>query len=293
MSKKGTNFQHFEAFLAVAAQHSFTAAAKQLGISTAAVSHTIRQLEASLKLSLFIRSTRRVILTDEGKLLLSQCQRLKNELQNTRSLIGQFKDKPSGQLTISSNPHFIESRLLSVLEQYMKKFPEVTINLISEERMHNMLEEKIDIIFGVNWFTAENVVAKTIDKSHYILCASPAYLEKFGTPQNIQELKEHHYIAHSGRLNKDLLIKPENLSAIELQPTLYLNSTKLMKRFALKGAGITQLHDYVVSDEIKSGELVELFHKELFCEISIYVYYHKYRFVQPKTREFIKLLNRK
>src|SRR5579863_8165551 len=103
--------QHFETFLEVANQGSFTTAASILGVSKTAVSQTIRLLEESLKVSLFIRSTRRISLTDEGEMLFRQCQRLKDELDITRSLVGKFNQSPTGTLRISCNAYMAETRL--------------------------------------------------------------------------------------------------------------------------------------------------------------------------------------
>src|SRR3989338_7943880 len=92
---------HFETFLCVAESGSFTAAAKRLEVSKAAVSHTIRVLEESLQTPLFIRDTRNIRLTEEGKLLFSQCKRLKEELDTARNLVAGFNSSPSGTLRIS------------------------------------------------------------------------------------------------------------------------------------------------------------------------------------------------
>lgn len=284
------SLQHFETFLTIAETGSFTAAAKQLAMSKAAVSHTIRLLEESLQIPLFIRTTRQVRLTDEGKLLFSQCQRLKNELDIARSLISSFKASPSGTLRISCNPYLAESRLLNVLHQYIKKYPQVNIEILAEERMPDMQREQIDLVFGINWPAPEDIVARPIGKTRYVLCASPKYLKKFDVPKNIKELEQHHYIPHIGRTSENLVADLKQKIHLNMSPTIKSNNAHFMKQCAVSGLGIVQLHDYMVEDELKSGKLIEILNEYLQPEIPLYIYYQKHRFVQPKIKQFVNLI---
>jgi DNA-binding transcriptional LysR family regulator len=282
--------QHFETFLMVAKTGSFTAAAKELRVTKAAVSHAVRLLEESLQVPLFIRSTRRVNLTDEGELLLTQCQRLQHELDVARDLVGSFQRKPSGKLRISCNQYLAQSRLLKPLQQYQQLFPQVEIDILVEERMPNMQQEQIDIVFGVNWPAPEDVVARPIGKTRYVLCASPTYLKKYGTPKKINDLSEHHYIAHSGRSPDNMIVNLKHEINLNLNTPLKLNNAMLMKQCALMSMGIIQLHDYMLADELQSGKLIVILSDYLKPDIPLYVYYQKHRFVQPKIRQFIKLI---
>ena len=288
----GPALQHFETFLCVAESGGFTAAANRLGISKAAVSHTIRLLEEPLKVPLFIRNTRNIRLTEEGELLVEQCKRLKNELDIARNLLAGFNVDPTGTLRISCNPYLAETRLLSVLKQYMRTFPNVNIELLAEERMPDMAREQIDIVFGVNWPAPLDVVAKIIGKTRYVLCASPEYLDKFGTPKTIKDLENHYYIPHLGRTSENIIADLKTKVDLHLNIQLKLNNAHFMKKCAVNGWGIIQLHDYMVEDELADGRLVEILTDQLNSKISLYVYYQKHRFVQPKIRQFIDLLNK-
>lgn len=281
---------HFETFLYVAEFKSFTVAAKKMGVSKAAVSHTIRLLEESLQAPLFIRTTRSICLTEEGQLLFMQCKKLKNELDNARDLISGFSNSPSGNLRISCNPYFAETQLIKILADYMRRFPQVTIEILSEERMPDMDREQVDIVFGINWPAPPEVVAKIIGKTRYVLCASPKYLEQFGTPQTIMDLEQHRYIPHVGRSSENIVVNLKQKIPLQIMPTLKLNSAYFMKICALNGFGIVQLHDYMVEEELKKGQLVEILKSSLQSTIPLFVYYQKHRFVQPKIRHFINLV---
>lgn len=282
--------QHFETFLAVANRGGFTAAARQLGVSKVAVSNSIRQLEDSLQVPLFIRSTRQVSLTEEGQLLLKQCERLKRELNTAEEIVSGFNQNPSGTLRINCNLHFSENWLADILSRYVECFPDVRIEVLSDERMPNMLQEQIDIIFGVNWPAPPDVVARTIGKTRYILCASPEYLKKNGVPASIKALANYHYIPHLGRKSDNLIANLKKKESISIVSKLAANNAHFMKTCALKGLGVVQLHDYMVQEEIESGQLVEILPETAGEPIPVSIYYQKHRFVQPKIRQFVNLL---
>jgi len=173
----------------------------------------------------------------------------------------------------------------------MEQFPKVKIELISEERMPDMQQEQVDIVFGINWPAPDYVVAKQIGKTRYILCASPQYLNKYGTPETIKDLEKHRYIPHLGRTPENVVANLKNDIALTLSPQLLLNNAHSMKKCALLGLGVVQLHDYMIEDELKSGILVEVLNEYLKPDIPIYMYYQKHRFVQAKIRQFVNLVH--
>lgn len=280
-----------EPFLAVADQKSFTRAAEQLGITKGAISQAIRQLETLLKVTLFFRTTRSVQLSEEGKIFYQQCQRLKNEMEVTFDLVQQFHEAPQGKLRISCNPYYAKSKLPALIREYMKRFPEVKLELICDERLPDMAAEQIDVVFGINWPAPDDVVAKVIAHTRYVLCASPGYLAQYGIPKQPEDLKKHRYFPHMGRD----LIRPvmyiEELLANDLNIKLAANNIQVMQSLAEAGLGIIQVHDYVVQDALAEGKLVEILSSHSQPDVPLYVYYQKHRFVQPKIRQFINLLD--
>lgn len=287
---KQPGLQHFETFLTVARQQSITGAAKELGISKAAVSHAIRSLEQSLKVPLFLRSTRKISLTTEGELLLAQCLRLQTELDTTRNLLSRFQQQPSGTLRISSNPYLAESLLLKPLQTYQQRYPDVTVEVVMEERMPDLAKEQIDLVFGINWPAPDDVVARQIGKTRYVLCASPDYLKQHGTPSNVKDLEKHRYIPHIGRTKANIIADLKKPVTLNLHTPLKAKNADFMRACAKAGMGIIQLHDYMVTEDLNTGSLVEILRDELKDEIPLYIYYQKQRYVQPKVRKLVELL---
>lgn len=283
------SIQLIETFIALAECGSFTAAAKHLNITKSAVSQSIQLLENRLGVNLFIRTTRQVSLTEEAELFLVQCLRLREELMATKSFADQLVGRPSGTLRISSNQFFAKAYLIKIIKQYIQQYPKVNVEINIEERMPNMLKEKVDIVFGVNWQPPDEVVAKKIGTTRYIICASPDYVKREGVPKKVNELSEYTYIPHSARREQIVGLKRGDISFTR-QSRLKTNDADLLCEFALAGFGIVALHEYVVKDLIKQKKLVELFKSEMTPAIALYAYYQKNRIVQPKVSAFIKLI---
>ena len=284
------SLKQFEFFLSVAEHQGFTRAAKSLGISKTSLSNTIKKLESELGVDLFIRTTRRVELTEEGILLMQQCLKLRSELDITRELVTSFHQQPKGKLTIFGNPFLAEKQLLPHITHYQQMFPDVNIDLLLDERMPDMNSEMVDIVFGVNWPAPHDIVARPYANTRYVLCATPEYLLQHGEPKTIKQLAEHKLIAHLGRKHPRDLCELKQQTQPDMNVCLAINNAGYIKTCVLNGNGIGQFHDYMVEQELKNGLLVELLSNNFHQTIPLYVYYQKHRFIQPKIRQFINMI---
>lgn len=277
-------------FVQVAELKSFSAAAASLGLSKAAISRSIKQLEDNIQANLFTRTTRKVELTDEGENLLEQALHLFEEYEATEAVLAGFHKEPSGTLRILASPFFAEQSAIKIINQYLKKYPKVKVDLRIEERIPDMEKEDIDIMFGYTVSRSENVVAKHIGTAHHIFCASPQYLKKYGKPSKIPELKSHNYIEHSGRIDQFRMSSSKQVGELKLKPRLVVNSTEALKQCALNDMGIILVHDFIVKEEIKQGKLSTLFKDLSPSDIKFYVFYKKHHHIKPKIKKFIELI---
>lgn len=277
---------HINAFISVCEQLSMSRAAEKLGKSRAAISHSIMALEEHIKLPLFIRTTRKIELTPEGHTFYQQCQRLVDEVNATEDLLNGIHDSPSGRLSIMVSPFFSDERFIQLISLYREKYPSVDIEVTVAERMPNLKEESIDLVFGVSWPSNDDeIVRKKINDTHYIFCASPEYLNKHGTPTHLEDLSSHQYIHHLGR--KRAIVKLKDRKSIPLDIAFSTNDANFMRRLALNHQGIIEVHDYLVEADIRSGRLVEVL-PNLTKPTMLNIYYLKDRFVQPKIRRFME-----
>jgi DNA-binding transcriptional LysR family regulator len=131
-----------------------------------------------------------------------------------------------------------------------------------------------------------DLVHRRVSSTRYILCASPSYIEKNGMPKTPQELSQHFYITHSMRKPNNV-VTFKNEEKITLEPKLKLNDSFAMRESAILGLGIIKVHDYIVTDALKDGRLVELLQEYQEPEQSIFLYYQSGRYLLPKIRRFI------
>jgi DNA-binding transcriptional LysR family regulator len=275
-----------ETFYWVAMYGNFAKAARELGVSTAAVSKQISALEHKLGASLIARSTRRFALTELGAAYFEQCRKIVAQLKEAEAFMAASKGEASGALRVTAGPHFSEHYIVPHLSEFMRLYPKIQLDLELAERMPDLEEEGIDVLIGMSMSGPPNCVQKKIAETKYVLCASPAYIAKHGMPQNPEDLVGHKYITHSMRLPEDV-IHFRGGKEIRLDPVLRLNNTMAMFQCAQSDIGIVKLHDYVVTQAIQGGRLVEILGKYMGPALPIYVCYQRAKYVAPKVRRFI------
>ncbi|WP_150466813.1 LysR family transcriptional regulator [Francisella sp. SYW-9] len=284
------SLDHFEVFLTVVEESSFTNAAKKLGITVAAVSKNIKLLEQQVGAPLILRSTKRLKVTVEGERLYQQCRNIKRELDIARNMISAINANPSGTLNIICNPLLFSSDLLEKLDTYTQMYPDVTINIDLTEQPVNFGQTAIDIAFGFNWPPPQHIISRKYKQTSYLTCASPEYICRYGEPRTVKDMHNHKLITHTIRTKSNMHVLPgfEN-TAEKLQPFLYLNSVEAMKACVLQNMGIGQFHDYAVKKELKEGSLVEILKPDNIETIDLCIYYEKNNIVQPKVKKLIEL----
>ena len=281
-----SKIEQIHTFIQVVERNGFAAAAKQLGVSTAAVSRQVNSLEKSLGVQLLHRTTRLVTLTEIGSQYYKQCKKTLGELTEAEHRLFASQQEASGTLTIMCNRYFALQKIIPRLSAFIGENPKLRIKFHLAERYPDLIQEGIDILFGVSIAGHPELIQKRIGETRYIFCASPYYLQQFGTPQSPAELVKHRYITHSMR-------KPDNIltfgsgQEIYLEPSLALNDARSMCECALNGLGIVRLHDYEVAEALARGELVEVLAPYNETAYPIYLYYPQSRYLQPKIRRFI------
>lgn len=274
------------AFLDVIQEHGFAAAARKHGISTAAISRQVGRLEKDLGVQLLIRTTRQVSLTEAGTQYYKHCQAIVAELAEAESSIANSLKEATGTLHVTSTRYFAETHLLPSLSEFLKLNPKLTLKLELAERFPDLVEENIDVFFGCALEGPPDLVRKQVSTTRYVLCASPSYLKKYGTPKTPADLIKHRYITHSMRQPANV-ISFKNGKEIYVEPVIWLNDTRAMRTCALQDLGIIKLHHYSVDDVLQEGRLVEILKEFQEPKQPVYLYYKQSRYLQPKIRRFI------
>lgn len=287
-----SKIEHLQTFVTVIDENSFAGASKKLGISNAAVSKQISTLEKEIGLQLIQRSTRRLSLTDSGKIYYEFAKKIVNDLSEMDNLVSEIRSEPMGRLKVLSQRFFGEKFIIPHLAEFLKKYPKISLELELGERFPEMEKEHLDLVIGMSITPSQNTIQKTIATTHYVMCASPSYLEKYGIPKRPKDMLQHHYINHSLRRPHNL-IRFKDGEEILTPPYLLLNDTRAMLDSAIQGIGIIKLHHYMVKDALEQGLLKEILKEFGEPTQPILISYQPQRFVAPKLRHFIDFVTLK
>lgn len=283
-------FTCIHTFITVIEENSFARAANKLRISTGAVSRQITALEQDLGAQLLNRTTRRLSLTEIGAAYYPQCKKILSELQVAEDEIAGSQKEASGLLSVTVPSYFAEKFILPRLQKFMQANPKLRVKLQVAERFPDLSQEDIDLIFGVSMPGPPELIQKQIMTTRYVMCASPAYLKKYGVPKKPSDLSEHRYITHSMRV-PDNILKLDNNVELFVEPCLWLNNAQAMRQCALEDMGIVRLHDYMVNAALNAKKLIEILPQYHCTKIPVFLYYQPSRYLQPKIRKFIDYFN--
>ena len=276
-------------FVAVAEAGGIAQIANKQGVSSAAISKQIAILEKHLNVALFHRSNRRMNLTNIGEVYLQHCKNILSAVIEANNAILQVKTEPTGMLRIASGRYFAEHFIIPHLADFLQQYPQLMLDVVLSETVPNLKNEDIDIAFGSNKSLSADLVCRAVAVSQHVLCASPQYLKKFGIPKKPADLYKHRYITHSLRQRNNVLTFADKDQFI-LKPILRLNDAGSMLNAAIHGAGVISLNRYIVQEALAAGQLVELLEKYANSPRSIYLFYRKPRYIEPKIRAFIDFI---
>lgn len=281
-----SKFKQLEAFVCVIEEGSFAAAGLRLHLTPAAISKQIKALEESLSTELIRRNTRNLALTDIGEQYFAKAKTILAEVKEADMLILQTQKEPAGILRMVIMHYFAEDIILPRLDEFLKKYPKLTLQLELAERLPDLIREEIDLVFGISIEAYPDFVKKSISRTRYVFCASPEYIKNFGLPLLPEDLKKHRYITHSMR-KRAQFVSFKNHTDIYVEPYLWLNDSDAIRACACMGLGIAKLHEYFVRQDIAAGRLIALYSDYTEPEQDIYLYYRQSLHTNPKIKAFI------
>ena len=242
------------AFVRAAETLSFVAAGAQLGISASAVGKSIARLEESLGVRLFHRTTRRVSLTEEGTLFLDRCRRILDDLRDAEAMLSHAARAPRGRLRVSL-PTIGYRFLLPVLPEFRRLYPDVELDLDFNDRLVDIVEEGFDAVIRSDTLTDSSLMVRRLGPFRFVLCASPAYLERRGVPSVPKDLAAHdgvHFrFPATGKLQEWLIAG----DAVHVPSALTCNNMEAVHAAAIGGLGIAYMPDFLAQEAIKAGTL--------------------------------------
>ncbi|MCU0117803.1 LysR family transcriptional regulator [Pseudomonas sp. B2M1-30] len=290
-----TGMIELEVVLAVARRNSFRGAAQELGMSTTAVSSAVAGLEARLKVRLFNRSTRSVALTDAGQRYVERIAPALAEIKSAGEEIGAGPDQPSGTLRINVPYGAANLLLVPLFDQYARRYPEVSIDIVSESRLIDVVAEGFDAGIRLAEFVPQDMIAVPLSgDTRMRVVATPEYLERHGTPEHPRDLLNHQSIgmrmAHGGLYHWELEHGEQKLQ-MDLPVRLVFNELPAIKQAVQLGLGIGFICEWFIQDELKTGALVPVLTQWCPPFGGLRLYYSGHRFVPARLRALIDLVH--
>jgi DNA-binding transcriptional LysR family regulator len=280
-------------FVRVVELEGFSAAATELGLTPSAVSKIVGRLEFRLGGRLLNRTTRRLALTTEGEAYFAECSAILERITAAEAQLARSRQHPQGLLRVNCGLAFGEQVLVPLLPEFMRRFPEIRIDLALTDRIVDLLEEGGDLAIRIGGEAHGSLVARKLCELERIVVASPAYLEAHGEPRRPEDLKAHNCLVVSGSpaLRRWPFSSARGPVVIEAAGTFTANNAKSVLDMALRGMGIARLVDAVVDDPLRQGHLVKLFADSHRVEpVSLVALYPESRRRLPKVSAFLDFL---
>jgi LysR family transcriptional activator of dmlA len=284
-------------FSVLAGSGSLSAAARELGVTTPAVSKHLAQMEARLGVSLLNRTTRRMSLTPEGELYLEHARRILGGIDDMEQLLGVSKAIPKGLLRVNATLGFGRSYVAPVISRYARKYPQVEVQLQLSVNPPPLTDDSFDVCIRFGAPPDTRVIAKYIAPNRRLLCASPAYLAKHGMPKVPHDLTRHNCIGirqgeegygvwrlSSGR---GKTVKTE---AIKTRGTLTTNDGEIAVNWALEGHGILMRAEWDIERYLRNGRLVQVLPQFYTPDADIYAVYPQRHQMAARVRAFVEFV---
>lgn len=251
--------KRYAIFAAVVEAGSMTGAAKALGMTPSAVSQHISQLESLLGLPLLHRSTRRLNLTEAGEVVWQGCQSLQQTLNQTELRLSEVRDSLLGEVRITAPVGMAGQPLARALSPLLQAHPGLCIQIIADDEKRDLIAERIDVALRVGTLSDSPLVARKLGQTRMLLCASPAYLARKGTPRSPADLLEHDWLAADMLSGGLTFFDDKGLGhKVKPKPRVVCNNVLPLRQFTLVGQGVSLQPEGEIAEDLAQGRLLEL-----------------------------------
>ena len=281
-------------FTKVAKAGSFAAAAKELGLSRAMATKHVMQLENGLGIRLLNRTTRHLNLTEVGAVYLERCRQILDDMEEMELAVTRLQTEPRGLLKVSATPFFGSYHLIPAISAYMEVYPDVHVDLTLQTSYVDLIEEGFDLAIQLDDLQDSSLIARSLGTSQRVVCGSPAYFKKFGTPKSPEELRNHNCLVNLSLAPRDqwqFNIPGGETMTIKVQGTLQANVADALRIAALSGLGLVILPTYRVGQDIRKSRLQAILTEYVPAPLEIHAVYPHRKHLSAKVRTFVDFLH--
>lgn len=286
-------FQEMASFIAVVEAGSFVAAAEATGLSKAAVSRHVADLEKRLGARLLHRTTRRLSLTDDGQAFFARAKDVLAATEEAEAEISSRSGEATGLLRINAPLSFGVLHLAPLWGRFAHENPKVSLDISLSDRLVDLVDEGFDLAVRITNLPSSQLVSRKLASTRMVLCASPGYLAAHGEPHTPGDLAHHEVISYSywsGRDEWSFTGADGGAAAVRIRARMHANNGDTCRAAALADQGIILQPDFIVGEDLRRGTLVELLPDWHAGGIDIHAMYPSRKFLPAKTRRMVDFL---
>ncbi|MEJ2609755.1 MAG: LysR family transcriptional regulator [Candidatus Thiodiazotropha sp.] len=276
-----------ESFIAVVELGQFSAAAERLGIGKSVISRRVSELEEHLGALLLQRTTRRLSLTDAGREFYPRSVQLLEDLAEAEQSVSRAQTDLSGRIHLAAPLSFGQLHLAPALNTFISRHPKVILDIDFNDNEVNLIQEGIDLALRIGQLNDSTMVAIPLAPIHFMLCASPDYLARHGTPQTPQELADHQGLCYSNIAEPQKWHFIENTGrhlTVRIPLRMQANNGQILLEAAASGHGICLSPTFLAYQAILEGRLLPILNKYTLPAATAYAIYPNRRFIPQRVR---------
>ncbi len=277
-------------FTRVVQAGSFTAAARALEMPKSSVSRKVSELEDRLGARLLQRTTRRLRLTDAGRVYFDHCARIVAEIEEADQAVTRLHAAPRGLLRVTAPLSF--GLLGPAIAAFLKRYPDVQVDMMCSDRRVDLVDEGFDVAIRAGPLDDSTLVARSLGVIKRVLVASPAYLRRRGTPRSPADLEQHSCISFAaGRAPGTWALHAGDRKVeVRISARFAVNDLELMLETTRAGIGIAWLADFLCADDLRAGTLRQILPDWCSAEIPVHGVYPSSRHLSPKVVAFVDMI---
>jgi DNA-binding transcriptional LysR family regulator len=283
--------QNMRVFVQVAQLSSFAAAARHLRLSTASASKHVAALERRVGTRLLDRTTRRVRLTESGRIYYERCIECLQAIDDADASIGELTRSPKGLLRITA-PIDFGDHLMPVVADVMTEYPALGVDVRLTNRVVDMVEEGVDVAVRVAGTLEGNYVARPLARTRLAIFGAPAYFKRHGWPQRPEDLERHRHLVFTEPKPRDELLFSRNSEQVHVKipAALTSNNAAAIQVAVRMGVGLTMIPSFVAARDLAAGAIVPALVDWRLPDLHVFAVYPHRRFLSPKVRVFVEAL---
>lgn len=279
-------------FSAVVRQGSFSAAARDLDLTPSAISKKVTGLEQRVSTRLLQRTTRRLSLTEAGRVFLERSEAILSDVAAAEAALAEIGQRPRGRLRVNGTVGFTRTQVMPLVPGFLQAYPEIELEITLSDEKVDLVEQGIDLAIRLGKLPDSSLVARRLGEASRVICATPDYLARAGRPRRPADLHQHNCLTLSASAdhNEWRFHTGEGIETVRVQGNFATNHSDALYQALLGGAGIARLSTFMVGADLDAGRLVPLLEKENREVQLIHAVYPHRRHLPQKVACFIDYL---